>query len=236
MNREHLLAESADELPLDRAIQRCADGELSDAAERSLFARLEFQPDGWRRLALSFVEGRVLGTVCRGEVAMASPSMAYTATPRTTRRGRVARPTALAAAALLAFGAGRWSSVATPAPSPSIAAVDSVQPPAGESPIAAESPRDEVPAPPPRAPVPAMFVNLDIPGSDAAVPVPIYEFAGATDWQPFDRHAIAPNEADQLRRAGYHVNTARHVFQITAPEGQSILLPMEMVKVSPARF
>jgi hypothetical protein len=43
-----------------RAIDRLVDGELSAGEERSLLAVLEFQPDGWRRCALAFLEARAL--------------------------------------------------------------------------------------------------------------------------------------------------------------------------------
>jgi hypothetical protein len=41
-----------------RAIDRLVDDELSAGEERSFLAALEFQPDGWRRCALAFLEAR----------------------------------------------------------------------------------------------------------------------------------------------------------------------------------
>lgn len=50
-------------MPIDsRDIDRLVDGELSAAEERSLLSALEFQPDGWRRCALAFLEARAWKT------------------------------------------------------------------------------------------------------------------------------------------------------------------------------
>jgi anti-sigma factor RsiW len=42
----------------DRLIDRLVDGELSQADRRAALARLEAEPDGWRRCALAFLEGQ----------------------------------------------------------------------------------------------------------------------------------------------------------------------------------
>jgi hypothetical protein len=50
-------------MPIDsREIDRLVDGELNANEERSLLTALEFQPDGWRRCALAFLETRAWKT------------------------------------------------------------------------------------------------------------------------------------------------------------------------------
>ena len=39
---------------------RLADGELGDEQRRELLARLDHEPDGWRRCALAFLEDQAL--------------------------------------------------------------------------------------------------------------------------------------------------------------------------------
>jgi hypothetical protein len=41
-----------------RVIDRLVDGELTAGEERNLLAAIDFQPDGWRRCALAFLEAR----------------------------------------------------------------------------------------------------------------------------------------------------------------------------------
>jgi hypothetical protein len=49
---------SFDDPSLLQAIDRLVDGELSPADESRLLAQLDVTPDGWRQLALAFVESR----------------------------------------------------------------------------------------------------------------------------------------------------------------------------------
>jgi hypothetical protein len=44
--------------PDDRLIDRLVDGELSADERRTVLARLDAEPDGWRRCALAFLEGQ----------------------------------------------------------------------------------------------------------------------------------------------------------------------------------
>lgn len=99
---------------LDLQIERCADGELTDADQQRLLERLDAQPEGWRRLALAYVERQVWRQACR-DLARGAPQPGLLmdgADPRSAVEGRKAErrraPFRWAAAAglLLAMGVG----------------------------------------------------------------------------------------------------------------------------------
>lgn len=84
------------------------DGELSPEARRELLARLDDSPDGWRRLALGFLEAQAWRDSF-AEAAREAPSPALIlAIPPRPRRMRLAPWMARAAVVLAAFTLG-WA-------------------------------------------------------------------------------------------------------------------------------
>lgn len=257
MNPLSSLPENCDEPAWNRLIQQCADGELDECAERELLARLEFQPAGWRQLALALVEGRLLRRVCgewMRECAGPPPRVA----PARLRPAWWRSAAQMAAAVLVgltAFAVGRWS-VPPPEPerTPSVVAVDFQSdprsaPPAGDHSPPAGAQRSVEPTPAGAAasraaavsreglPTPVTYVGLLVPGSDAAIEVPIYRASESlAEWQPFEQPVLSPEEAEALRKAGYHVEWQRELLTLTSTEGEPILLPLESVRVEPSRY
>src|SRR5262245_4087716 len=68
----------ADELSFDRLV----DGELSPAEYRDLLAGLDAAPEGWKRLALAFLEAQALGC----ELGKVREELATRSKKRTTMR------------------------------------------------------------------------------------------------------------------------------------------------------
>jgi len=115
----------------DAELDRLVDGEMMLAEQRAMLARLENETDGWRRLALAFLEAQTLRQVCPGlltdgpavSAPMASPSVIIRPTRRTWRDAVLAL-----SVACVAFVLGTWSnrpaddsgsrSVAVTAPQP----------------------------------------------------------------------------------------------------------------------
>ncbi len=56
-----------------RQLDLLVDGELADAARRQLLTTLEARPDGWRRLALAFLEAQSWGSGLRSFAAPQKP-------------------------------------------------------------------------------------------------------------------------------------------------------------------
>jgi hypothetical protein len=98
-------------------LDRLVDGELSLAEQRAALVRLECEPDGWRRLALAFLESQTLQQVCPGllcdgpgPAGSQSASVVVRAAARSTWvHGRILGTILSAAAILLAFALGLWT-------------------------------------------------------------------------------------------------------------------------------
>lgn len=237
------------DVAFDRAVQRCVDGELDDADERSLLLETESRPDGWRRLALAFVEDRLVRRICRAEVPPAAvlPSVAVSRDVarqdvhrrdfRTIRSGL-----ALGLAVVCAFGVGRWSTGGAGEPLPTTSA-STVK---ADADAVDSSRHDSTPA----SPIvdageglhagldgPLMYVSVSIPENGETVDVPVYAAPpGDAVWQPFVRPAIAPEAVVELRRAGYRVESRQEILQFATPDGIPILLPTESVQVQLSRY
>ncbi|MDZ4685908.1 MAG: hypothetical protein SH850_12640 [Planctomycetaceae bacterium] len=96
----------------DRELDRLADGELSPAALRELFARLDRTDDGWKRTALALLESQALRTTCRATIApppaVLQPMAKRSESTQSLRRGR-RELFAAAAAVLVTCGLGLWT-------------------------------------------------------------------------------------------------------------------------------
>jgi hypothetical protein len=137
-------------LSLDPLLDRLADGECDGEERRQLLLRLEAEPDGWRRCALSFLEAQEWRGAC-GVITRAAVDTATVAAKKTTqRRSAVAWALGLAAGLLVAFASG-WLVRHRFADDAPLGAVQEV---ARSAPLPAENERPEaVKADPPVDPV-----------------------------------------------------------------------------------
>ena len=119
---------STDEPDILRHIDRLVDGELSRGDESRLLSRLDSTPDGWRQLALAFVEARRwrtamierttesansgAGSVPAAEASHSIPTTSVPATAAPTGGSRrlfaAALAASLVAGALGGLGIARW--------------------------------------------------------------------------------------------------------------------------------
>jgi hypothetical protein len=197
-------------------IQRCVDGELGDDQQRALLTRLEGTPDGWRILALAYVENQVWGEGCRA-IVDAIPAQIATRTRSPVRS--MARWLAAAAAVVIFVGLGfaagqRWGSAAGPV-------LTGVRP-------TDSSDHDGRPAPKPVMNL--EFVSDSESSPDMTIPV-------------FDRHDLGPEYWDEpeivpadLRQAlfrwGYDVRQQREFVSIPLSDGRQIAVPVDTVLMS----
>lgn len=247
MNRKFGCDSREDRL-LELRMQRCVDGELTETEERQFLSELDLQPEAWRRLALLFLESRILSAVLRtgGGPSPVAPTIADAG----SRARMVFRPhhalrgAALLLVILLSYGAGRWS-----LPSTAPTAVP-VQPQANAGPgsaaTVAPSPTTTVEASPAESPsgsllasgtnpdAPELYVRVNLPGSDQSVEVPVYR--APEEWQPFAERTVSAELQRALQRAGYDVSSTRQVLAVTNPDGPPILLPLESIDVQMARY
>lgn len=194
--------------------QRCVDGELSDIDQQALLSRLEQTPEGWRTLALAFVEQQVWGQGCRALVE-SSPSSAQLPArglvPAWTRWLTMA--VALAMAVGLGFAAGLQS---RPGP---VVADRSSGGPVGE------------PGPgPQRTPQPVM--NLEFVGNSESSPqmtIPVFDRQdlGPDYWE---EQELLPSDVRQaLSQRGYDVRQQREFVSIPLDDGRQVAVPVDTV-------
>jgi hypothetical protein len=229
-----------------RAIDRLVDGELDDERRRQVLGSLDYTQDGWRRLALAFVESQTwredLGDLLR---PVDEP-------PRAARQaGRTARPPrpwmfVLAMAASFSFAfflawmfrgdqtrdAGPPQIVGT-APAETTVVKDLILPsvpkPAAEGLAEAGDAAD--------AGGPGDFAQLDDAAtlaaeSDTAVDVPLMMVGTDGDpWDRVERPALPPRIRQLLERMGHRVQTRRDLIPIQLPNGQRGVVPVEQVEV-----
>ena len=249
MNRNFGGADQRHPSLLERQLQRCVDGELTEAEEQRLLSELDLQPECWRRLALLFVESRVLSTTLRTDWLQTQASEPLVDTGPSDRKSprslTALRWAALSLLLLLSYGVGRWS---TPSTAPIAASNES---PASDSIHAEAGSSGSLPAAAVEAAVngeltgslsaaasdpdaPELYVRVNLPGSDQTIEVPVYR--APEEWQPFTSRAVSSELEQSLRRAGYDVASTRQVLAVSNPSGPPILLPLESMDVQMARY
>ena len=98
----------ADELVAERLLQRCVDGEMSETEQQEYLRQLEHAPNGWRSLALAFVEHQLWSRAGQSWIDDPEPIAAETHGPAimNSRQNSWLRSAALLASCLLAVGLG----------------------------------------------------------------------------------------------------------------------------------
>jgi hypothetical protein len=236
-------------LPADsRAIDRLVDGELAASEERSLLAALEFQPDGWRRCALAFLEARAwkneLTAVTRGEIAPINGTpVVLSAHAAMNNDAKLARPPtssapwvrgmAMAASIGLAFVLGvavrgHWNGAA----SSQLAAVADEQ---GTNPgQASRGVGTALGTGAPAADQPTITMTVfDNQGSiERQLKIPVVE-ADTFDprWLQRPPSAIPQELASALRRSGHSVEEQRLYVPVLLDDGRQAIIPLDQAEV-----
>lgn len=217
MSNEHHHLQFDDEHQLDLLV----DGELAEDQRRELLARLEREPQGWRRCALAFLEAQSW----RGSLRSMADRPAAAA-PRIAARWMTVSPgtwLAMAASFLLAFALG-WGvkkggdDGAAPGP----ASVAHVEPA------------------PPRAPGagarPAAAVTLvvdDATGRLVPVEIPLVE-QDSLDERWLNQPMAVPLEVQRaLERMGHQVRQERQLVPVQLDGGRQGVVPVDRVEVVP---
>lgn len=233
---------AADGDPLDLAIQRLVDDELTPSETASLLRRMEQEPDSWRRCTLSFVEDRVWSRSARAwrqECAradrLANVASFNRPVPRQTHVARAWHPTAtLAASVLLAFVLG-WT----------IHAIDdwSVEPPRHQPrtrPLVGRDsePRAKLPqnvltnAAARQAPAGSIVLMSGAEPDSESVELPLYAPSQDQMARLLSHPELISDELQQrLRDRGYLVNQQRRLTSISLEDGRQIVLPIDEVTI-----
>lgn len=223
----------------DEAVDLLVDGELDEAQRRGLLSRLDERPEGWRRLALAFLEAQCWKREMPALVR-AARQPAPCAGPPPRRRwpeGRVATALAMGASFLLALGLGTLlrdlalPRVDGPVSGPLAENGKAPAPPAGLEDRALAGRTG-----PEQAESPWEFVTLGAgegpDGSRRAVRVPVRPRPSLDEeWLGSFPPAMPEEVQRALRRAGSEVRQSREYLPIWTEDGRHVVVPVDQVDV-----
>ncbi|REJ64684.1 MAG: hypothetical protein DWQ31_20560 [Planctomycetota bacterium] len=215
----------------EEALDRLVDGEMDEAERRELLRSLDGADDGWRRLALAFVEAQTwrgdLGLLV-AEGAAPAPGATATATSASTSRADVEpAPSrfggtprlllAMAASFLVALVIGLQFRTSPRGPADSVAG----QPAGASSADAVDGPS---------------LASTDTQGTQVPAPssAPIFPVGEGTlaDYrEQATAPLVPPNIADILRRLGGRIRQRRAMMPVEMEDGTQMLMPVEEVEV-----
>jgi len=205
---------------------RLVDGEVSTAERRAILMSLEQDSEGWRRLALAFLEAQALREGLRG---WTESSETRTQTPPTAKvRQRVAPHWAAAlTVAGVAFCLGWLARHGT---------VDTV--PTVNTPVLVAA----RPVPPPPgghnadAPVEHQTLRLRIPdpyGKPQEFDVPVVDGHQLESEDLIQAAAIPQSVHERLQKTGRNVYEQRHLYYFTLDDGRRGVVPVSDVIIEP---
>ncbi len=190
-------------LDLELEIQRCIDGQMSEADQQNLLRRLEARPDGWRKLSLAFVECQVWSqAIQKGETAVAKSSVPE---PRPLRQAPVALWSKVVASMAAGIMAGlvihrQWSAVPPVGSGPSLAAVSA----SSGSGTASDS---------------------------AQSPVSANSAASLASNRPGSPEILSPQARRQLRESGYPIDEDQVYYAVQMPDGRYYVVPVDRLRL-----
>lgn len=216
-------------------VDRLVDDELSDAERRDLLLVADRDPDGWRRIALAFVESQ---TLRRELTAWAKPLPVAPSCgihrPAAGARRDWLRITALVACSVFAFGLGRWTSSADER-----IARDS-QPPASKPRTFVDEPNNQnlianAASDSQRHETLRVVFDDDFGGPPQAVDVPVLDESQGDPTEFLNGPpAISPELQRALLRAGRRVHEQRQLWEVQLSDGRRGVVPVSNVLVENA--
>lgn len=231
---------------LQSEIDRLIDGEATAAEQQLLLRRLDESDDGWRRLALGFVEAQTWGTELRSLTESAETqtmSPAVDTVPAETQLQTSRSPgwitVALTAAVMLVAGllAGMELGV-DPAPQGDQIADSTGQSPSGETGEPSEN-KDGFPIPPNElgpgnAEPQTEFVELVLneePGRARTVSVPIHSDGNLDRVLNASESILSPGVHELLDNRGHQLFEERGLIPVELPDGRLAVIPVRQVQL-----
>lgn len=237
-----------------RQLDRLVDGDLSEPQRRELLAQLDRAPDGWRRLALSFLEAQcwqeTASALCEPTTVAEPSSVAIERSLRSSAQPRsrvdalwkpwIAAPLAMAASFFVAFALGivlrgawqgRHADLTTPTAGNSDQTFANV--------LAEHQAQARA-----KAALDSELHDSDLAAADDPAAGDGFPLDDATEiWLPVDlvnadegldgnvSPAVPRPVLESLKRLGHQVQTHRSLWPVDLTNGQRALVPVDEVEI-----
>lgn len=206
-------------------IDRLVDGELSPAERRTLLMALDQESDGWRRVALAFLESQALRDGMRSALKPLATApeipptpVALTPAPRSALRWQ--SMVTLAICGLLLFALGRWSKPDN-VPAPDTYA---------NNPPDKAKPSEDLAA----GPIQQQTLRVEL-GDGQDVEVPVVENSNLRPEDIMQGPPVIPVSVQrELLRTGRRVYEQRQLYEVTLEDGRRGIVPVSDVLVENA--
>lgn len=216
-------------------IDRLVDGELSSTERRGVLMALDHEPDGWRRVALAFLESQALRMELRGAVESRAVPRVDTS-PATFAAPAVRAPAmrwrsvlAMAACGLILFGLVRMSRPTVMAPVPNVRSAPETY--ASNQTNGIDS--THIPVSDPNVDV-QKTLRLEL-GDGSDVEVPVVENTNIRAEDILQGPPVIPVSMQrELLRSGRRVYEQRQLYEVTLEDGRRGIVPVSDVLVENA--
>jgi len=214
---------------IDAQLDRLVDGEMPLGEQRVLLARLDGDADGWRRLALAFLESQALRQTCPGLLTDSPQWKSAPSVPIKTHSQPPANWLHIAitvAAASITFVLGMWVPEAAGLRPRGASAPD------GAERVALDSPQFIAPTSPT---VDRLRVVFPEAGGQWSEPVDLPVIDGSDSRAQFwlsDESVLPPSLRNALRESGRQVSENRHWMQVDLEDGRQGYVPVSELIVS----
>lgn len=231
-------------------IQRCIDGELPEAAQQELLSELDGASDGWKQLALAFVERQVWTQACD---TLASDNEGGASKPQTKNKSTTKKHSAsfrwtAVAGLLVALGVGfstghrfgrrpsggllvretgGTSAVSEPSPANHSIAEASLPAPSTTRMNPGRSTRA---IPVSTRPQFAASGMLEVPVNESgeqSLKIPVYERSTLPDASRPSPALLTEEQQRRLERLGYRLDRKQQLITIPLEDGSQIVVPVE---------
>ncbi len=217
-------------------LQRCIDGELSEAEQQALLRQLERTPSAWREVALGFMEHQLWSKA--GHDWVHEPVPPPELPPETTSTRSPAswlRHTALVACTLLAVGLGYlggrrsfWSQRSgSPSSGTEIALAPTILNRQATTSVKVPVAHDNRPTP-----TPMMQVQLTSNGSHAEpISLPVYDAVDLPQLGEWPRPRLSDEERQHLKDQGFQVREELRYYSVPIDNHRHLVVPINTIHV-----
>ncbi len=214
----------------EKLLGRLVDGELSGEEYRTVLARMEDEPEGWRRCALGFLEAQAWGQelpVVRRNLESAEQAVGAMVAAQTPAKQQWLSVLAIAASFFAAFGLGIVVPKFFPSGTQESVEIGNNYPQPG-TPDVAVIQQDNLRN--------IGNVQLVVDGGEPgdARQLPVFEVEqGMEQLLTSSEQAIAPVLIDLLRKQGYDVQHEQQYVPATLEDGRQMIVPLDGYQIRP---